>query len=78
MGFRQRARDFTELKAGREERDAAPEDQWEYLAFNLRKTFGPALEQNLCEFGLKGWELVCVVGEGKEGYATFKRRLPAG
>lgn len=76
MGILQRAKDFKELKEGRPERDANPEHQWEYLALNLRKTIGPSLEQDICELGLKGWELVCVIGEGKEGYATFKRRLP--
>jgi hypothetical protein len=72
MKFMERARSFDELKAGREERDASPTEQWEYLALNLKKVVGSGMEQALCEQGVKGWELVAVI----DGYACFKRRLP--
>jgi hypothetical protein len=72
MGLRERRREVLQEKADREERDAAPEEQWEYLARNLDKVAGMALETDFNQHGRKGWEFVA---EAK-GYAILKRRLP--
>lgn len=71
MGFRARRDELKEAAAEREERDASPAEQWEYLARNLRKVPGMAMEKDFNEQGEKGWEFVAVA----EGYAIFKRRL---
>lgn len=56
-----------------DERDASPDQQWEYLARNLAKVPGPALENDFNKLGEKGWEFVAMASGGKEGYAIFKR-----
>src|SRR5215218_5850026 len=72
MGLRERRREVKQEQAEREERDASPEEQWEYLARNLDKVAGMALETDFNQHGRKGWEFVA---EAK-GYAIFKRRVP--
>jgi hypothetical protein len=76
MGFRDRAKERQEeakaAKAEKEERDANPEEQWEYLARNLSKVAGMALEDDFNKHGRKGWEFVAVA----DNYAVFKRRAP--
>jgi hypothetical protein len=66
FGKRQEAR---EADAARETRDAEPEMRWEYLARNLGKVAGMALENDFNEHGEKGWEFVAVAKD----YAIFKR-----
>jgi hypothetical protein len=73
MGLRDRAKRQEEEKAEREERDANPEEQWEYLARNLDKVAGMGLEDDFNKHGRKGWEFVAVAKD----YALFKRRLGA-
>jgi len=46
-----------------------PVQHWEYLARNLKKTSGKALEKDLNTRGLEGWELVALA----DGHAVFKR-----
>jgi hypothetical protein len=77
MGLRDKRRELLAEKAEREERDASPDEQWEYLARNLGKVAGMALENDFNQLGRKGWEFVAMVSGGREGYAIFKRRLPA-
>jgi hypothetical protein len=72
MGLRDKRRDLLEEKAGREERDANPDEQWEYVARNLDKVAGMALEDDFNKHGRKGWEFVAVAKD----YAIFKRRRP--
>ena len=43
--------------------------QWEYLARNLKKVPGMALESDFNKHGAEGWEFVAVA----DGYAIFKR-----
>jgi hypothetical protein len=43
---------------------------WEYLARNLKKVAGMALENDFNKLGAQGWEFVAVA----DGYAIFKRR----
>ncbi|MGH2802398.1 MAG: hypothetical protein ACRDL4_05030 [Thermoleophilaceae bacterium] len=73
MGFRDKRKELLAEKETREERDAAPEQQWEYLARNLDKVAGMALEDDFNRHGRKGWEFVAVAKD----YAIFKRQLPA-
>ncbi len=70
MGFKDRREKLLEEKADQEERDANPEEQWEYLARNLDKVPGIALEDDFNKHGQKGWEFVAVAKD----YAIFKRR----
>jgi len=70
MGFKDRREKLLEEKADQEERDANPEEQWEYLARNLDKVAGIALEDDFNKHGQKGWEFVAVAKD----YAIFKRR----
>jgi hypothetical protein len=75
MGLRDKRAEVLAERAERDERDADPEQQWEYLARNLHKTVGFALEADFNNHGKKGWEFVSVVeAKGNEGYAIFKRR----
>jgi hypothetical protein len=48
--------------------------QWEYLARNLEKVPGVAVENDFNKHGSEGWEFVATVkGGGKsDGYAIFK------
>lgn len=71
MGLRDRRKQLLQAKAGRQERDENPEEQWEYLARNLDKVPGLALEDDFNQHGEKGWEFVAVAKD----YAIFKRRL---
>jgi hypothetical protein len=73
MGLRERRKEVLQERADREERDAAPEEQREYLARSLDKVAGMAVETDFNQHGRKGWEFIA---EAK-GYAIFKRRLPA-
>lgn len=43
--------------------------RWEYLARNLKKVAGMALENDFNKHGQDGWEFVAVA----DGYAIFKR-----
>jgi hypothetical protein len=72
MGFGDRRRELLEDKAAREARDEDPGQRFEYLARNLDKVAGMALEDDLNKHGAMGWEAVC---EAK-GYLVFKRQLP--
>jgi hypothetical protein len=72
MGLLDRRKDLQQEKAAREERDANPDEQWEYLARNLDKVAGMALEDDFNKHGRKGWEFVAVAKD----YAIFKRRRP--
>jgi hypothetical protein len=54
MGLRDKRKDLLEQKAERGERDARPEEQWEYLARNLDKVAGMALEDDFNKHGQKG------------------------
>lgn len=60
----------SDAKAARKHRDENPAQQWEYLARNLNKVAGMALEDDFNRHGAKGWEFVAVA----DGYAIFKRR----
>lgn len=73
MGLRDKRQELLDAKKERAERDAAPEDQWEYKARSLDKIPGMALEQEFNKEGQKGWEFVAVAKD----YAVLKRRLPA-
>jgi hypothetical protein len=73
MGLRDKRKELLEQKAERGERDASPEEQWEYLARNLDKVAGMTLEDDFNKHGQKGWEFVAVAKD----YAVFKRRLPS-
>lgn len=44
-------------------------DEWDYLARNLNKVAGPALESDFNKRGAEGWEFVAVAKD----YAIFKR-----
>lgn len=46
-------------------------EKWEYLARNLKKVPGMALETDFNKHGDAGWEFVAVA----DGYAIFKRRV---
>lgn len=48
--------------------------QWEYLARNLKKVAGMALENDFNKHGEQGWEFVAVA----DGYAIFKRPKSTG
>jgi hypothetical protein len=61
--------ELQEAKAAREARDEAPQQRWEYLARNLDKVAGMALEDDFNKHGEKGWEFVAVAKD----YAVFKR-----
>jgi hypothetical protein len=69
MGSRDKRTELQEDKAEREERDASPEERWEYLARNLDKVPGMALEDDFNKQGQKGWAFVAVAKD----YAIFKR-----
>ncbi len=71
MGLRDRRKKLLDAKAGRQERDESPQEQWEYFAQNLDKVPGMALEDNFNKHGERGWEFVAVAKD----YAVFKRRL---
>lgn len=43
--------------------------RWEYLALNLKKVPGMALEREFNKRGAEGWEFVAVA----DGYAVFRR-----
>jgi hypothetical protein len=43
MGLLDKRKDLQQEKAAREERDANPDEQWEYVARNLDKVAGTAL-----------------------------------
>jgi hypothetical protein len=47
--------------------------QWEYLARNLNKVPGMAIENDFNKHGKEGWEFVGITGEKKDHYAIFKR-----
>lgn len=74
MGLLERHTQLAERKTEREEQNANPEEQWEYLARNLAKVPGMALETDFNKLGAKGWEFVAMASGGREGYAIFKRR----
>ncbi len=74
MGLRDKRRELIEQKeadkAARAEREEASQS-WEYLARNLDKVPGMALEDDFNKHGQKGWEFVAVAKD----YAIFKRPL---
>jgi hypothetical protein len=72
MGLLDKRKDLQQEKAAREERDANPDEQWEYLARNLDKVAGMALEDDFNKHGRKGWEFIAVAKD----FAIFKRRRP--
>lgn len=77
MGLRDKRRELLDEKAAREEREervVPVDDQWEYLARNLAKVPGIALEDDFNKHGAQGWEFVAMAAGGSEGYAIFKRR----
>ena len=45
--------------------------KWEYLARNLKKVAGMAMENDFNKHGQEGWEFVAVA----QDYAIFKRPL---
>ena len=47
--------------------------QWEYKAFNLKRTIGPAMESDFNKRGREGWEFVAMAND----YAVFKRPVVA-
>jgi hypothetical protein len=65
---REESRKADEARAAR---DATPEVHWEYLARNLQKVAGMALEDDFNKHGEKGWEFVAVARD----YAIFKRPI---
>ncbi len=69
MGLRDKREELQDEKQEREERDANPDEQWEYLARNLDKVPGMALEDDFNKRGQKGWEFVAVAKD----YANLKR-----
>ncbi|MGH9320286.1 MAG: hypothetical protein ACRD3V_10425 [Vicinamibacteria bacterium] len=69
--MRERRKELLEEQEARAERDADPSEQWEYLARNLKKVPGMALEDDFNSHGKKGWEFVAVASD----YAIFKRRI---
>jgi hypothetical protein len=71
MGLREKRRELLDAKEQRTERDADPDQRWEYLARNVDKVAGMALEDDFNKHGDKGWEFVAMA---KEDYAIFKRR----
>lgn len=64
---RRAALDASEARRGRD----ATSPRWEYLARNLAKVPGIALENDFNSHGQKGWELVAVAKD----HAVFKRPL---
>jgi hypothetical protein len=77
MGLRDKRKELLEEKDARDDRDANPDEQWEYLARNLAKVPGMAIESDFNKHGRKGWEFVGITGTDKDHYAIFKRRRPA-
>jgi hypothetical protein len=75
MGFRDKRREALEEKEARKQakEEGWSGQQWEYLARNLDKVAGMALEDDFKKRGSEGWEFVA---EAK-GYAIFKRPLRA-
>ena len=75
MGFRDKRREALEEKEARKQakEEGWSGQQWEYLARNLDKVAGMALEDDFNKRGREGWQFVA---EAK-GYAIFKRPLPA-
>lgn len=63
--------DAKQARQEREDRDENPEQRWEYLARNLAKVPGVALEDDFNKHGEKGWEFASVAND----YAIFKRRV---
>jgi hypothetical protein len=53
-----------------------PKQRWEYLARNLNKVPGMAIESEFNKRGQEGWEFVGITGEKKDHYAIFKRPIP--
>lgn len=70
MGLADRRRATLDAKEERRARDENS-PQWEYLARNLDRVAGIALEDDFNKHGRKGWELVAVAKD----YAVFKRPL---
>lgn len=70
MGLRDKRRELLDSAEARSERDENPDEQWEYLARNLDKVPGMALEDDFNKHGQKGWEFVAVAKD----YAIFKRQ----
>jgi hypothetical protein len=58
----------------RGDEDAPLEEQWEYLAANLKPISGAMIEGFFNDAGYKGWEFVGITGTDKDHYALFKRR----
>lgn len=74
MGLRDKRQQLLDDKEAREDHDANPDEQWEYLARNLQKVPGMAIESDFNKHGQKGWEFVGTTGTDKDHYAIFKRR----
>ena len=75
MGFREKRRELIEQKAESSERDASPEQQWEYKALNLNFKASVGFEDEFNKLGRKGWEFVAWVGRDNVNRAIFKRQL---
>jgi hypothetical protein len=69
MGLREARASALAARAEHDQRDDNPERRWEYLARNLEKVPGVALENDFNSHGDRGWEFVAVA----DGYAIFKR-----
>jgi hypothetical protein len=74
MGLRRKRRELIEQKADSAERDANPEQQWEYKVLNLNFKASIAFEDEFNKLGRKGWEFVAWVGRDDVARAIFKRR----
>lgn len=74
MGLKDKRRELLAEKEAAGEREAATveaADKWEYVARNLDKVPGFALEDDFNQHGQRGFEFVAVAN----GYAIFKRPL---
>lgn len=64
-------------KQAREERNANPENQWEYKTLNLNFKASIAFEDEFNKLGRKGWEFQAMASRGDVHRAMFKRRVSA-
>lgn len=69
--FGSKREESREVDEARTARDATQEVRWEYLARNLQKVAGMALEDDFDKHGEKRWEFVAVAKD----YAIFKRPI---
>jgi hypothetical protein len=73
MGLLDKARETNERRAGQRERDEAwAGRRFEFKALNLKKVPGMALENELNEWGARGYEVRCTT---HDHYVVLQREV---